>query len=576
MKFRSSSLTLKLFIICFVFVSGTVFSISQLSYRFIANEIRGNNEYFLFQMLSKVDQYLTVSYTSLQTAILFVEAAHAGAASAPLEELRPQLQKVSELNSQYVKNMYLIKSDLSIVGGSVIASAFNDPSDDRGSLYEQAVGNPYSLIVSKSYVSRLSGWTITIGKLLPGSNPPAVLAVDIDLLGIEQTLLQFNREDSLNLILLDEDGRIVAGKPGSAGQLEPDTGFFTINGVYSADIARTKVNIIRTEDGGKRVSLLKRPATRFNWSIVSVNNETYLTRSLNRIEANYSWLLLVGSLLSLLVATVVTRYIRKPLGQLMRKMNQVRSGNLDADSHIARKDEFGLLANSFDQMLAQIRELIANLNVSKEMKRELEIQVLQSQINPHFLYNTLGSISNVVQLRRYEQVDPIIESLIHILEYGIADIAEPVTLRDEMENVRNYLYIQNIRYQQRFELKEEIEPDLLDYRVFRMLLQPLVENSLFHGYKGGRLQGPIFIRASRSGGDVVVEVADRGIGMNEEAQRKSLVAVRETERSMNRRRIGLANIHQRIRLYYGEAYGLRISSSAGQGTSVKAVLPDDR
>lgn len=150
-------------------------------------------------------------------------------------------------------------------------------------------------------------------------------------------------------------------------------------------------------------------------------------------------------------------------------------------------------------MLQQIVELIRRAELHNELERKLEIQVLQSQINPHFLYNTLGSISNVIRLGQIEKVDVVIGSLISILEYGIADASEKVSLRQELQNVADYIAIQNIRYNRHFHLIENIEDGLMEFPVFRMLLQPIVENSIFHGYNGGESKDRLlFMPTSRA------------------------------------------------------------------------------
>lgn len=155
----------------------------------------------------------------------------------------------------------------------------------------------------------------------------------------------------------------------------------------------------------------------------------------------------------------------------------------------------------------------------------------------------------------------------------IADASERVTLQEELENVRHYLYIQNIRYGNTFELVQKIEHELLQIPLFRMLLQPIVENSLFHGYCGGLREGSIRISAYTAADRFVIEVEDDGVGMPEEKVRLLLQPTTESAAANSRRRIGLYNIHKRIQLYYGETYGLEVESIMGKGTIVRASFP---
>jgi two-component system, sensor histidine kinase YesM len=323
---------------------------------------------------------------------------------------------------------------------------------------------------------------------------------------------------------------------------------------------------------GKPVSILKQPTEKFSWFILSINDESRLKAALARLQKYYVGLLLAGLLLSLFISYFIAKYIRNPLYYLKTKMNLVEQGDLGVTISINRDDEFGDLSRAFDRMLQQIVDLIRRSEIHNELRRKLEIQVLQSQINPHFLYNTLGSISNVTRLGQLDKVDVVIGSLISLLEYGISDASEKVALRYELQNVSDYIAIQNIRYNRNFQLIEKIEEGLMDFPVFRMLLQPLVENSIFHGYSGGQIEGPIEIRAYREESCIVIEVSDRGEGIPEEKLGQLLKPVPK-DLEAKRKRIGMNNIHERIRLHYGEQYGLQIISTPGVETRVRAIFP---
>ncbi|WNQ13995.1 histidine kinase [Paenibacillus aurantius] len=567
-------MTFKLFLICFIFVFATVSLVSQLAYRYIQNETRSNNQYFVQQILSKVDQYLTVTFSSFQTILFSIDSAYTPGQDT-IESLKTEMQKLLELNSATLKNVYIIREDMSIVGGSLITVAFDEPNEERRPLYDQAMNSKLSTAISRPYRSSSSGWTVTMTKYLHGSNPPAAIAVDLDLNAVEQTILKIMRDDLITLTLIDPEGFVVAGQNSELG-MKPDPDHRMVFGSMSSrEVAQINENTIHlTSDTGKPFTLLKLPTSRFNWSIISVNNEARIQQSLQKLEHYYLLLLGIGLLISGIVASIIARYIRKPLQYLINKMKLIRQGHLDVKVQWKRRDEFGLLAHTFDLMIKQIVGLLDHLNVSNESKRKLEIQVLQSQINPHFLYNTLGSVCNVVGLQQYDKVDPMIRALINILEYGIADASEWVTLDEELQNVRDYVLIQNIRYNRIFDVQVEVEEGLRAFPVFRLLLQPIVENSLFHGYRGGRVEGPITIKAYLQDNRVVVEVRDEGEGMSPETADNLLQAEkpgRPNERG--RVRIGLRNIHQRIRLYYGEAYGLTILSEPGRGTCIRAVFP---
>lgn len=494
---KKNQLAFKIIFIVFAFVLGCILLISQLSYRYVQKEIRTNDIYYTNQILDKVDQYFTVNFSSFQTILFSVETS-VKANINNTEVIKEQLRELYELNSNYVSNIYLIKSDLSILGGSAPTRIFDEPLSEREPLYDAADKNKRTTFVSEPYKSKYSGWTVTMVRYLNGAPFPMAIAVDLDLNAIEETLFKINKQEQMNLALITASGKIIAGFSENKGPLSIQDHTFSIGETSAEEILDTSETTLQvhTKDGIP-VSLLKKPTEKFNWTIISINDESRLKAALSRLETYYIELLAAGLLLSLFISFMVAKFIRKPLYTLKTKMKQVEQGILTTTITINRNDEFGDLSRAFDRMLQQIVELIRRAELHNELERKLEIQVLQSQINPHFLYNTLGSISNVIRLGQIEKVDVVIGSLISLLEYGIDDASEKVSLRQELRNVADYIEIQNIRYNRNFNLIEDIEVGLLDFPVFRMLLQPLVENSIFHGYNGGELK--VLLRFMRTG-----------------------------------------------------------------------------
>ncbi|WP_339296812.1 histidine kinase [Paenibacillus sp. FSL R5-0623] len=569
---RRISLPLKLFFIVFAFVLGCIILISQLSYRYVQKEIRTNDIFYTNQILDKVDQYFTVNFSSFQTILFSVETS-VKANINNTEVIKKQLRELYELNSIYVSNIYLIKSDLSILGGSTPTRIFDEPLSERAPLFDAADKNRRTTFVSEPYKSKYSGWTVTMVRYLNGAPFPMAIAVDLDLNAIEETLFKINKQEQMNLALITASGKIIAGFSENKGPLNIQDHSFSIGETSAEEILDTaETNLQLYTKDYTPVSLLKKPTEKFNWTIISINDESRLKAALSRLETYYLELLAAGFILSLFISFLVAKYIRKPLYTLKTKMKQVEQGILTTTITINRNDEFGDLSRAFDRMLQQIVELIRRAELHNELERKLEIQVLQSQINPHFLYNTLGSISNVIRLGQIEKVDVVIGSLISLLEYGIDDASEKVSLRQELRNVADYIEIQNIRYNRNFNLIENIEAGLMDFPVFRMLLQPLVENSIFHGYNGGEIEGPITIHAYREDGIVIIEVVDQGEGIPADKLKHILIS-EPSEEEVKRKRIGMNNIHGRIRLHYGDQFGLEIISIPKEITRIRALFP---
>jgi two-component system sensor histidine kinase YesM len=568
-------ITFKLFLVCFIFVLGSVSLVGVMSYRYIDNEIRNSQLEYANQMLSKLEQFWDLYYLLLQSNL------NSLASSSPmwngdLAIAQSQLIRTYEDNLAYFSNVYLINPDLSIVGGNPVTKVLDEPREERAALFHKALeGGLGGVILSEPYRSTYSGWTVTAAKSVPWAAHPLVVAIDLSLSGIEDRMLKISSSNDYQLGVMAPSGLRVALSYRVRSLIREQEHQLSVGRLSSSSMTIPKDETLTTEaDDGAPLILIKKLMVKFGWTVFAVLDESRLDRSLREMQFYFGGLLAVGVALSLTVSIIITRYIRKPVFYLIHKMRLVREGNLEVRVAGRRDDEFGELASSFDDTLEQIRKLIRDLNTSEALKRKLEIQVLQSQINPHFLYNTLGAVSNLVDLGRYDKVDPLISSLISILEYGIADGSKLVSLQEELANVEHYMRIQNIRYQKNFHLAIDMPDILPEVRLPRMILQPIVENSLFHGYRGGLLQGDIRILVSHSNGLLSIEIADTGVGMDE-AKCLNILAVQEIgEFPSNRRRIGLYNIHKRLQLNYGEDYGIRLISKPGAGTTVRIELPE--
>lgn len=254
---RRISLPLKLFLIVFAFVLSCIILISQLSYRYVQKEIRTTDVYYTNQILDKIDQYFTVNFSSFQTILFSVESS-VKANIDNTDVIKKQLRELYELNSSYVSNIYLIQSDLSILGGSTATRIFDEPLAEREPLFAAADQNRRTTFVSDPYKSKYSGWTVTMVRYLNGTPFPMAIAVDLDLNAIEETLFKINRQEQMNLALITASGKIIAGFSENKGSLNIQDHTFSI-GETSAeqilDTAETSLQLHTKE--GTQVSLLK-------------------------------------------------------------------------------------------------------------------------------------------------------------------------------------------------------------------------------------------------------------------------------------------------------------------------------
>jgi two-component system sensor histidine kinase YesM len=251
-------------------------------------------------------------------------------------------------------------------------------------------------------------------------------------------------------------------------------------------------------------------------------------------------------------------------------MSEFEQGDFNVTADVSRKDEIGELARDFNTMIARIKELVRRNAEEQEQKRKSELMALQNQITPHFLYNTLDSVIWMAEGREHESVVKMVSALARLLRLSISRGEELVTIRDEVAHINNYLTIQKMRYRDKLDYSIEVDDAIQDLYTPKVILQPLVENAIYHGIKNKEEGGRVIICGTATDDSVLLSVRDDGVGMAEEQMRNILVDDIPTRR---RQRVGVRNVHERIQLYFGPSYGLRFRSPTGEGTVVEIHLP---
>jgi two-component system sensor histidine kinase YesM len=238
------------------------------------------------------------------------------------------------------------------------------------------------------------------------------------------------------------------------------------------------------------------------------------------------------------------------------------------------RDEIGRLAESFTIMVERIRDLMGRVHQEHQKLRAAELLALEAQINPHFLYNTLDSIIWLSRAGKSAEVIRLVTAMTRLFRIGISNGREVISIGDELEHVRSYLTIQEIRYKDKMDYRIDVPVELHQHRILKLTLQPLVENAIYHGIKNVRRKGFIAVNGRVESGDIVLSVSDSGIGMGSEqveALRRSLDAHGSSEEG--RTGYGLKNVHERLTLFFGSGYGLSFQSEKTRGTTVSVRIP---
>ena len=373
-------------------------------------------------------------------------------------------------------------------------------------------------------------------------------------------------QENQKIFLMDEAGRIISctdealigSHIASEIYLEKlmsyDHGYFPANmeGVYS------------------QICFTTNEAT--GWKIVM-----YETMQKSAWFGNRSYLWVVGVaviyfLLALLMSVYNARYISRPVHKLKEDMRRAYKGDLSVRAQVETGDEFGQLSRQFNQMIGRIEELIGQLGQRDEEKRVLELNALQAQINPHFLYNTLASIRFLVEMDMKEQAGICLLALAKLLKRTFSDYRELIPVKEELESLENYLVLMKNRYQNTFDWEIHMDREAEDALVPRISVQPLVENSISHGFGQKKERGYIEIQAKREGEDLLISVCDNGEGADLEKMKRLLTSTQDCQEGQVSS-IGIRNVQQRIRLSFGESSGLQVEKLEQGGIRIDLRMP---
>ncbi|OXS58319.1 hypothetical protein B1A99_13995 [Cohnella sp. CIP 111063] len=288
----------------------------------------------------------------------------------------------------------------------------------------------------------------------------------------------------------------------------------------------------------------------------------------------------VAFALTFIISVLFGRRITQPIQTLYKHVNRIKRGDFSERVEIKRADEIGLIAANFNAMQDELRNLIENRYVNQIKLREVELAMLYSQINPHFLYNTLDIIKAMADYHRASEIGDIAQALADMFRYNTRNRDEVVTLQEELDQIEAYMKIQSIRFDDKIAYEADVDESLYNYPVLKMTLQPLVENAVFHGLERKRGKGTIRVAAAKEEGRFVLIVADDGVGMSEQRLADLRTKLkqslhREEAVSVAEGGIGVRNVYARYAIQFGDRLGFEVDSRKGAGTRIRLSLPFD-
>lgn len=480
-----------------------------------------------------------------------------------------------ETNRDLLISIVVLDENGELVGVSPVSKLKKTARPEEQEWFTRAMNKIENLHFSSPHVQNLFEdpdfryrWVISLSRAVEltsnGNVRHGVLLVDMNFSGIEQLFKDVSLGGRGYIYLTDSEGEIIYHP---RQQL-----------LFSNLIKENNLDAARYEDGShvekfqgeERVVTIKTVGYT-GWKIIGVTPMSDMTSDYYHIRMFAVFILSFLMFLMVYANLYLSSRIADPIKTLERSVKELEKGDLNVEIAIGGSYEIQHLGKTIRSMVAQMRNLMDDIVVEQESKRKSELDALQSQINPHFLYNTLDSIIWMIENERYPEAISMVTALARLFRISLSKGRNIIPVSDELEHARNYLTIQMVRYKNKFQVDISAEPETLRLSTIKLIIQPLLENAIHHGMECMDGDGEISVRAYLKDGDLYIDVSDNGMGIPAELCETLL-----TDQSRIRSKgsgIGLRNVHERIQLCYGRPYGLTIFSEPDVGTTVRIRLP---
>lgn len=411
-------------------------------------------------------------------------------------------------------------------------------------------------------------WVISLSRAVEvtdeGKATQALLLINLNYRYFEEIFSNVNLGNGGYVYLTNDMGDIIWHPK----QNEIYSGRFNEDNKYAATL---KDGITVENLRGKNITLNVRTIGYTGWKLVGVTPSAAL--GIDGIKFRF-FVLFVADLFLFLLAMInafISDKISNPIKRLDGSVREIESGNLDVEILPSGSYEVEHLGKSIKNMLGRIKVLMSDLVAEHNAKRKSEFDTLQSQINPHFLYNTLDIIVWMIENENSDKAVNIVTALAKFFRISLSKGKNIITVKDEVEHVRNYLMIQNMRFKNRFEYSIDVDEKVLSYSSLKLMLQPLVENAIYHGMEFMDGDGEIDVKVFKEDNSLYFTITDNGLGMSEDMVETLLS--KNFVPSKKGSGIGVKNVNERIKLYFGSEYGLKVESEPDEGTKITIHLP---
>ncbi|MDU5105393.1 sensor histidine kinase [Clostridium sp.] len=531
-----------------------------------------NNQTIIDQVNLNLDSYLRnmmkISDTIYYRAIKKIDMS--------VENIEKEMDLIYEANKDNLISITLFSEYGEVIDSYPLQQLKKNIEARNNNWFQNAKNKKENLHFSTPHVQNLFydpnykyRWVVSLSRAVEitnnGKTSSGVLLVDMNFSGIEQICKNVEVSKNGYVYLIDRDGEIIY----HPRQQLIYSNLITENNKEAAKFEDG--NHIEKFEGSKRLVTVKTVGYT-GWKLVAISPMSDVTAGYYEFRVFAIFIMIFAIFILISINMFVSSRIANPIKDLEKSVKEFENGVVNLNITENGSYEVQHLAKAIKSMVNQMNILMKNIMIEQESKRKSELNALQAQINPHFLYNTLDSIIWMIENEKYDGSIVMVSALARFFRISLSKGKNVITVKDELEHARNYLTIQNIRYKNKFSYSIESDENTLNLTSIKLIVQPLIENAIYHGMEYMSGDGDIVVKSYRKEKDLYIDIIDNGLGMPQEIADKLLI-----EKVNNGQKkgsgIGLRNVHDRIKLYFGEEYGLEVYSEPDEGTTIRIHMP---
>lgn len=438
--------------------------------------------------------------------------------------------------------------------------------------FTHAAANPFDYIFQPPHVQRLyedrRPWVVTLSRGITIEYPEGprnyIIIVDMNFSTIEEVCSQVELGRRGYIYVVTDDGNII---------YHPQQQLIYA-GLKEENIQKalsSKTGSFMEKLNGEERGTVVMDIGSTGWKMVGISYVDEIVQNRHNFNTIIIGILIIGIAFIIIGSVFISYKISQPIKRLEHQMNRVERGDFNIENlEVKGEDEVKKLTRSFNLMITRIRQLMVQIIAEQEAKRKNELKVLQAQINPHFLYNTLDSIIWMNENKNHDKVSEMTAALAKLFRISLSRGREVISVSEEIEHAVSYLVIQKMRYKDKFEYTMDMPDEFGSYSTLKLIIQPIIENAIYHGINNIADKGLIDIKVKKDGKTLVYSVSDNGYGISEDRLKTIFTSGSTGKHSSG---VGLKNVNERIKLYYGEEYGISIESELEVGTTVYIRIP---